>query len=380
MHFDIWVVANDLDTATAHAADLGSLGSVTALDVEAFETYQMPIGATILFDVDLEAPRTISVLRAGLKRTSEPRAVIAVDPRSRRHAVQADALGAAATIQRPLTGPRVLKTLEGVLARQTRVQPGKAPAPLIPVREETVPPPKLDPRDAAQSVGLAGAVLNRLFDGLLSSRPVDPATVEAAASAIRDSIDRVGLDTWLAAVREQHAGTYLHSLLVTGVASVFAQHLGFSKDDRRRVAVGGLLHDIGKVKIPLQILDKPGVLSPAEFHIMKKHPSIGAAYLEAGGGFDPVVIDMVLHHHELLDGSGYPDGLRGDAIDRRTHILTVADIFSALVEERNYKLPMRADLSYRHLVSMATEHKLDPDLVKDFAPVAGEVTVRPLRA
>lgn len=380
MHLDIWVVANDLAAATALSAGLASLGTVTALDLEAFATYQMPIGATILFDVDLEAPRTISVLRTGLKRASGPQAVIAVDARNRRHKVQADALGAAAVIVRPLDRARLLKTLEGVLARTPRPRADASPTPLGAARERSVPAPRLDPRDAAQSVGLAGAVLNRLFDGLMSGRPVDPATVTAAATAVQDSIDRVGLDVWLSAVREQHAGTYQHSLLVTGVASVFAHHLGLDKADRKQIAVAGLLHDIGKVKIPLQILDKPGVLSPAEFHIMKKHPSIGAAYLEAGGGFDPVVIDMVLHHHELLDGSGYPDGLRGDAIDRRTHILTVADIFSALVEERNYKLPMRADLAYRHLVSMATEHKLDPDLVKDFAPVAGEVTVRPLRA
>src|SRR5829696_2824775 len=89
------------------------------------------------------------------------------------------------------------------------------------------------------------------------------------------NIEEEGFARWIATVRKHHSQTYQHCLIVTGVAVTFAQDLGFSKTDRHRVATAGLLHDVGKARIPLSILEKPGPLNDDELAIMRKHPLLG---------------------------------------------------------------------------------------------------------
>ena len=132
-----------------------------------------------------------------------------------------------------------------------------------------------------------------------------------------------------------------HSKRVALVTELIAGELGLDAGRKRRLVRAALLHDIGKLGVSNEILDKPGKLDPAEWAAVKRHPDMGAAILfriEAFQGLAKIARD----HHEKLDGSGYPRGLSGDRIDLETRIVTVADIFDALTAERPYRAAMPA--------------------------------------
>jgi HD-GYP domain-containing protein (c-di-GMP phosphodiesterase class II) len=128
------------------------------------------------------------------------------------------------------------------------------------------------------------------------------------------------------------------------------------------------LHDIGKARIPLSILDKPGRLDPDEEEIIRRHPVIGHDLLKGMSGITPEILDGVRHHHEYLDGSGYPDGLKGGQISDLVRLLTISDIFAALIEARPYRAPMPRPDAYEILRGM--EGKLEGALVRAFRNVA----------
>jgi HD-GYP domain-containing protein (c-di-GMP phosphodiesterase class II) len=129
-----------------------------------------------------------------------------------------------------------------------------------------------------------------------------------------------------------------------------------------------MFHDIGKAKIPLAVLDKPGRLDPEERAMIETHPVVGYDVLKGSAGISPEILDAVRHHHELLDGSGYPDGLCASSISDVVRILTISDIFAALIEDRRYKPPMPRDQAYEVIRSM--QGKLEGPLVSAFRPVA----------
>ena len=148
------------------------------------------------------------------------------------------------------------------------------------------------------------------------------------------------MSAWLDDVRRYHQGTFQHCLLVTGVAVGFALESGFIDIDVKRLGIAATLHDIGKARIPLAILDKPDRLAPDEDEIMKRHPVIGYELLKDIPGINPEILDGVRHHHEYLDGSGYPDHLPAGQISDLVRLLTISDIFAALIESRPYRQPM----------------------------------------
>lgn len=140
-----------------------------------------------------------------------------------------------------------------------------------------------------------------------------------------------------------------HSERVTIGALEIGRRLQVGADDLDLLHRGGLLHDIGKVGVPADILDKPGKLTPEEYARIQQHPAIGARILAPIGAVRRA-LPLVLHHHELLDGSGYPDGLAGERIPRLVRILTVADVFDALVSDRPYRpaWPVEQAMAYFH--------------------------------
>ena len=155
---------------------------------------------------------------------------------------------------------------------------------------------------------------------------------------------------------------------MTGVAVAFAQHLGFAQKDRVRLSLAGMVHDIGKAKIPVAILEKPGPLDQDELAVMRQHPQLGKDSLAGMPDIPADTIDIVLHHHEYLDGSGYPHGLKGAEINDLVRLMTISDIFGALLERRSYKPPLSGSAAYRILLDMGP--KLDRDLIREFSTVA----------
>ena len=178
----------------------------------------------------------------------------------------------------------------------------------------------------------------KMFEKLPPGVPLQFNDVVAAENKILKAIEHSSLREWLTTVGCHHTGTYRHCLFVTGFAVAFAQHLGMREDDQRRLARAALLHDVGKAFIPVEILDKPGSLTVRKWTEMREHPRRGYDVLAAQGGFPPEMLDVVLHHHEFLDGIGYPNGLRGNQISDIVRLTTIVDIYAALVEKRAYRL------------------------------------------
>lgn len=181
-----------------------------------------------------------------------------------------------------------------------------------------------------------------------------------------------------AALDARDPSTQAHSAHVANYATGIAHFLGLDRAEAEWLHYAGLLHDVGKIGTPEAILTKPGRLDPAEFEEMKRHAAHTRRILsqidfsEELAGMDTVASA----HHEKLDGSGYPDGLRGDAIPLRARVLAVADIFDALTSDRHYRKGMEAADALASLDAM-TPHQLDATCVEALRafmgqPAAGE--------
>jgi putative nucleotidyltransferase with HDIG domain len=202
--------------------------------------------------------------------------------------------------------------------------------------------------------------------------PFDQAAMNGAAEAITGQVEEQGLVSWIETVRRHRSHTYRHSLLVTGLAVGFGLQLGFSRTDTMRLSFAGIMHDIGKAKIPASILEKPGALDADEMDVIKQHPMFGWQALRNVSGIPAEIMDAVLHHHEFLDGTGYPHGLAGRAISDFVRLLTIVDIFAALIEGRCYKSASSCDAAYRVLLDMGS--RLDSRLVGEFRAVLPMLT------
>lgn len=195
--------------------------------------------------------------------------------------------------------------------------------------------------------GPAGALIVRRAVTDTVSDGVDATAVQIAEQlglglsnvTLLEELDSLSIGALTALARTIDASspwTAGHSERVANYARQIAQVLGLPGDAIARLHQGSLLHDIGKIGVPTAVLDKAGPLSESELALMNAHPVIGARIVESVRSFRDFV-PLVLHHHELLDGTGYPDRLSGDAIPELVRILTVADVFDALTSDRPYR-------------------------------------------
>jgi putative nucleotidyltransferase with HDIG domain len=307
-------------------------------------------GEFTLVDIDLRVPEQCNDLKSWLKsRPRNAQVIFCVLKGSHAQAVQAYALGATALLTRPVSGEEV----RAKFFEQWTIQ-----------QEPT------EDRVSESSSGVAAgvSVLQDMFEAVMAGGPIDVNAINSASGVVVSSIEDEGLSPWIDIVRNHHSQTYQHCLLVTGVAVGFANHLGFRHADKQRIATAGLLHDVGKARIPISILEKPGPLDDAELTVVREHPLLGLEALQSSPGLQPEMLDMVVHHHEFLDGSGYPHGLQGSEISDLVRTITIADIFGALLERRSYKPPMAAADAYEILRKM--DGKLDRDLVREFRAIA----------
>ncbi|MET4218905.1 putative nucleotidyltransferase with HDIG domain [Bradyrhizobium sp. LB14.3] len=218
------------------------------------------------------------------------------------------------------------------------------------------------------AVEAAATAIASMFTSITLGERVDVAGPKEAGRKITNRISEHGLSDWLATVRRHHEGTFQHCLLVTGVAVDFGLSLGFRNSDIERLSTAAMFHDIGKARVPLAILDKPGRLDDNERALVETHPATGYHVLKGHRDISPEVLDAVRHHHEYLDGSGYPDGLCAENITDIVRILTISDIFAALIEHRPYKPTMPRAAAYEILCGM--RGKLERALVASFKHVA----------
>jgi putative nucleotidyltransferase with HDIG domain len=300
----------------------------------------------LMVDVDLRRMDRVEQLRLALHQlSSHPEKLFVVHNQVRSMVAQAYALGATFVISRAKEAVAKLAQIEDV---EKAAQ-----------RDAMMPPPEISGPSAAFA---------SMFSAVRNGRPINILDAEHATAQIVDRVKRDGLVTWLDEVRRYHEGTFQHCLLVTGVAAGFGLEIGFNSQDVARLGIAATLHDIGKARIPLAILDKPGRLDRAEDEIMRRHAEIGYDLLKDVSGMTPEILDGVRHHHEYLDGSGYPDGLTAPQISDLVRLLTISDIFAALIEARPYRAPTPRHTAYQILCDMGG--KLEGSLVKAFKNVA----------
>jgi HD-GYP domain-containing protein (c-di-GMP phosphodiesterase class II) len=155
---------------------------------------------------------------------------------------------------------------------------------------------------------------------------------------INDSVTRnPGALISLARLKSVDDYTYMHSVAVCAMMVALARQLGLDEEQTRSAGLAGLLHDMGKVHVPLSILNKPGALTHEEFVRIQEHPADGQRMLLGGANLDPIALDVCLHHHERIDGSGYPDKLKGEAISLFAKMAAVCDVYDAITSNRPYK-------------------------------------------
>ena len=131
--------------------------------------------------------------------------------------------------------------------------------------------------------------------------------------------------------------TYMHSVAVCALMVAVGRQLGLDEAEIREVGMAGLLHDLGKALMPLEVLNKPGKLTDEEFRIIKSHPVEGHRLLVEGGSVGEIPLDVCLHHHEKVDGSGYPDRLKDEQISLFAKMGAVCDVYDAITSNRPYK-------------------------------------------
>ena len=141
----------------------------------------------------------------------------------------------------------------------------------------------------------------------------------------------------LARLKSKDDYSYMHSVAVCALMVALGRQLGLSEDECRSAGLAGLVHDVGKALLPLEILNKPGKLTEAEFAIVRTHAERGHALLLGGQGASDEMLDVALHHHERMDGTGYPHRLPGEQISRVARMGAVCDVYDAITSNRPYK-------------------------------------------
>ncbi len=233
---------------------------------------------------------------------------------------------------------------EGVAPRR---DPAPARSGAAEVRAEAEAPARQPPPAAELGAELqrASALVNQ------SREAVSSLFAEACMGRALDTekclplVDEIATSVWrnpgaivsLARLKTHDDYTYMHSMAVCALMVSLGRQLGMDESTAREVGMAGMLHDMGKAMMPLEVLNKPSKLTEAEYQIMKTHPQHGYELLQEGKGVGEVALEVTLHHHERPDGRGYPHGLAGDALTRVARMGAVCDVYDAITSNRPYK-------------------------------------------
>ena len=252
--------------------------------------------------------------------------------------------------------------------------PPDAPAP-APSRAAAAAPPAT--ASMADELHQAAAICNRgkqavqsMFREARLGKAVDaegclPLVEEISSSVMRNP----GALVSLARLKSQDEYSYMHSVAVCALMVALAREAGMDADACRHAGLAGLMHDLGKAMMPLAVLNKPGKLTDDEFAVMRSHPERGHELLLEGRGANADVLDVCLHHHERIDGTGYPHKLAGDAISQVARMGAICDVYDAITSNRPYKKGWDPAESVARMASW--QGHFDPGLFKLFVKSLG---------
>ncbi len=197
---------------------------------------------------------------------------------------------------------------------------------------------KVELEQAGKIVSKAKDAISSMFHEVRMGKTMDATEAVAMVEEISASVMRnPGALISLARLKTKDDYTYMHSVAVCALMVSLAKQLGLDAETSRQAGVAGLLHDVGKMAIPSKILDKPGKLTDAEFAIIQGHPMAGYNMLREAKGAPEVALDVARHHHEKIDGSGYPDKLANGNISQLARMSAVCDVYDAITSNRPYK-------------------------------------------
>lgn len=215
-----------------------------------------------------------------------------------------------------------------------------------------------------------GSVI-KFFDDARLGKSIDTNDAKAVVSDLVTTItNNVNTALWLTSLRNRTEEGAAHCLNTSILSVAFARHLGYSHDQMQLVGLGALLHDIGFARTPKSILEKPGELTDKEYATVKKHPRDGHAVLKLTHQIPDEALDIVLHHHERLDGSGYPDGLKGEELGEMVRVVAIADAYDSMTSERVYRKAIAPQDALTTLHKRAAE-EFGQSLMEEFIKCVG---------
>jgi putative nucleotidyltransferase with HDIG domain len=216
-------------------------------------------------------------------------------------------------------------------------------------------------------------LFNGISSGIGEGRAIPYQAISDACKPLVDVVRNDDFRDMLQGVREHDNYTYAHSMRVATYLTLFGYRLGLPKDEQLLLASGGLLHDVGKMTIPYQILNKPGKLTKAERAVMEGHVSASVAYLERCDDLPKGILTIAGQHHEKIDGSGYPYRLAGNKLNRLARMASIIDVFGALTDWRVYKPAIEPEAALDMMASEMASH-LDMKLLGLFRQMLLDAT------
>jgi putative nucleotidyltransferase with HDIG domain len=219
--------------------------------------------------------------------------------------------------------------------------------------------------------GEANKVVRLVMDDIRFGQKIQMDRVEPVIDSMMESVFRnQNALLPLARLKNLDDYTFEHSVGVSALLIVFGRVMKLPKETIKELALGGLLHDIGKVQIPDAILDKPGKLTDEEFVLIQSHVDEGLRMLKNVPGISDVVRQVVAEHHERMDGSGYPNKLAGKQISLYGQMAAIVDVYDAITSEKVYNRGMPATQALKKLLEWSKNH-FDPQLVQAFIRSVG---------
>ena len=246
------------------------------------------------------------------------------------------------------------------------------PDPLAP----SAPPEPVSLEDEAERAALVCAQARRqvavLFGQARLGRPLDLASATPLVEDIAASLQRnAAALISLVRLKAHDDYTYMHSVAVCTLMVTLARRIGLDEAEVREAGLAGLLHDIGKAKMPLAVLNKPGRLTDAEYAVARRHARDGHELLRATGAAGAVTLDVCLHHHERPDGQGYPEGLSGDALSLYARMGAVCDVYDAITSNRPYNAAWEPAEALARMAGWAKAGQFDSDVFRAFVSCLG---------